>query len=45
MLEGAEEAAIKQIAEDDEMYNTGKEWVFFGRLRWPSRYLERLADR
>ena len=28
MLEGAEEAAIKQIAEDDEMYNTGKEWYF-----------------
>jgi SAM-dependent methyltransferase len=28
LLEGAEEAAIKQIAEDDEMYNTGKEWYF-----------------
>ncbi len=28
LLEGAMEAAIKRIAEDDEMYNTGKEWYF-----------------
>ena len=28
LLEGAEEAAIKRIAGDDQMYNTGKEWYF-----------------
>src|SRR4051812_12526083 len=28
LLEGAREAAIKEIAADDEMYNTGKDWYF-----------------
>jgi SAM-dependent methyltransferase len=28
LLESAQETAIKEIAADDEMYNTGKEWYF-----------------
>jgi trans-aconitate methyltransferase len=28
LLETAQETAIKEIAADDEMYNTGKEWYF-----------------
>ena len=28
LLDGARDAAIKEIAEDDEMYNTGKDWYF-----------------